>query len=406
MRLLKFRLTESRFMRLSWILLILMTLLSGQFIYHQFFDSSATDARPGRDFLTFYAAGWMALKGQAVSSYNFASLHAIEQQFVPGASAFAWYYPPTALLFNAPLTWLNHTAAYLAFMTASLGIYGLGCWRNWPDKRTLFAVFGFTGVTVNIVFGQNGLLTAGLFLLAWADLPQRPVRAGIWLALLALKPHLFCLWLPLLVLTKQWRTLVSFTLFSGYFLMLSLWAFGLEAWLAWWHTIAQAQTNLALGKLPWDKMISIYAHWRLLGLSTTWGYVGQALIALSALLLCIDIWRHTQQRALQGSAVALTTLCISPYLYDYELAWLSITLLLLCQRGLTMGFYCGEKLLYFTLWLYPVIDMLVLDSIKPSLSPVIIVSLLLWVRYLAHQADTISYYSVTRCGYSLGSRKS
>ena len=337
----------------------------------------------------------MALKGLAASSYDLASLHAIQLQHVPGASSFAWYYPPTALLLNAPLAWLSHTAAYLTFMAASLGIYALGCWRNWPDKRTLFAVFGFTGITVNIVFGQNGLLTAGLFLLAWADLPKHPARAGIWLALLALKPHLFCVWLPLLILGKQWRALTSFALFSGYLMMLSLWAFGPETWLAWWHSIAQAQASLALGKLPWDKMISAYADLRLLGLATPWAYAGQVLIALIALLLGTDIWRRTRQQTLRGSALALATLCISPYLYDYELAWLGVVLLLLCQRGVARGFCRGERLLYVALWLYPVIDMLVLDPIKPSLSPVIIVSLLFWVRYLAHQADTNSYYSAT-----------
>ena len=391
----KYWLNEGRFMRLSWMLLIFMTLFAGQFIYHHFFDASAGDTQPGRDFLTFYAAGWMALKGLAVSSYDLTSLHAVQLRHVPGASSFAWYYPPTALLLNAPLAWLSHTAAYLTFMAASLGIYALGCWRNWPDKRTLFAVFGFTGITVNIVFGQNGLLTAGLFLLAWADLPKHPARAGIWLALLALKPHLFCVWLPLLILSKQWRVLTSFALFSCYLMMLSLWAFGPETWLAWWHSIAQAQANLALGKLPWDKMISVYADLRLLGLATIWAYAGQALVALTALLLCTDIWRRTRQQTLKGSALALATLCISPYLYDYELAWLGVVLLLLCQRGVAMGFCRGERLLYVALWLYPVIDMLVLDPIKPSFSPVIIISLLFWVRYLAHQADTNSYYSAT-----------
>jgi len=234
-----------------------------------------------------------------------------------------------------------------------------------------------------------------LFLLVWADLPKRPIRAGVWLALLALKPHLICLWLPLLILGKHWRALTSFALFSSYLTILSLCAFGPAAWLAWWHSIAQAQASLALGKLPWDKMISAYADLRLLGLATTWAYAGQALIALTALLLCTDIWRRSQQHALRGSALALATLCISPYLYDYELAWLGIVLLLLCQRGLVMGFCRGEKLLYFTLWLYPIIDMLVLDPIKPSLSPVIIISLLFWVRYLAYQADTNSHYSAT-----------
>jgi len=398
-------LNEPRFLRLSWMLLVFMTLFAGQFIHHNFFNAQAGDAQPGRDFLAFYAAGWMAWHGQALASYDLASLHAAQLLLVPGASAFAWYYPPTALLLNAPLAWLPHTGAYLTFMALTLSLFALACWRNWPDRRTLFAVLGFTGITVNIVFGQNGLLTAALFLLAWADLRQQPLRAGFWLALLALKPHLLLLWLPMLLATRQWRALFAFVLFSSLLVLLSIVAFGHDIWLAWWHGIAQAQANLASGKLPWDKMISVYADLRLIGMGTTGAGLAQVAAGLLALLLCTGVWRRSTDNALRGSALALGTLCISPYLYDYELAWLGIALLLLCRRGISRGFAPGEIIACLLLWLYPVIDMLLLDPIKPSASPIIILALLMRVYGLACQDATNSHYASATNGYSVNPRE-
>ena len=53
----------------------------------------------GTDFSAFYAAGALARAGEAAAAYDWARLHAFQQQmFGEGALFYSWSYPPFALL--------------------------------------------------------------------------------------------------------------------------------------------------------------------------------------------------------------------------------------------------------------------------------------------------------------------
>ncbi|HSW39830.1 MAG TPA: glycosyltransferase family 87 protein [Acidobacteriota bacterium] len=74
----------------------------------------------------------------------------------------AWFYSPVFLLLVYPLAFLPFKAALLIWNILTLGLYLLAIHRIYPHKAALFAALAFPGVFFNLLWSQNGFLTAFL----------------------------------------------------------------------------------------------------------------------------------------------------------------------------------------------------------------------------------------------------
>jgi hypothetical protein len=142
-------------------------------------------------------------------------------------------YPPLYLLLIRPLGWLSYPVAQALWSTTTFLAYMVAvCAPGWRLRILAPALLG-TATAVNLVFGQNGFLTAALLVggIRWA--PSWPVAGGILLGLLAYKPQFGFLVVIALVSARLWRTalVAGFTVVAA--VMASLFAFGLESWTAW-----------------------------------------------------------------------------------------------------------------------------------------------------------------------------
>lgn len=272
------------------------------------------------DFDDFYVAGRMVLQGGAALAYDAAALQAEVLRQTGHAIFLPWAYPPPYDLLVGALALLPAATAYGLFLGLSLAAY-LGVLQALAGPRFALAVLAvFPAIAVNVATGQNGLMTgalAGAF--AFLCLRRRS-GAGVPLGLLVLKPHL-ALGLGAFALAQgRWRAIAVAAAVAGGLCGLATMILGPDIWPAFVAGAGAASGYLAEGRFALSRMISAYAALRTLyGLDAGPALIGHAVGVMFA--LGATVWAARRLPAREGLGLALlTTLLISPYGYDYDLA--------------------------------------------------------------------------------------
>ena len=144
------------------------------------------------DFVSFYAAGKLALAGTPALAYDPAAHFAVEQQFsVPGAQYQFFFYPPVLMLLFAPLALLPYSVAFYLFEAVTLAAFLLTMRPilREPGWLWLGPILAFPAIYWAFGLGQNAFLTASLFGGFTLLIDRRPAAAGMLLGLLCYKPH-------------------------------------------------------------------------------------------------------------------------------------------------------------------------------------------------------------------------
>lgn len=359
----------------SWIFLVIFSIFLGSLIYESFISTTAKDPRPDRDFITFYAAAELAQAGKAVDAYDLEKMYAAEKAVWAKSEKYAWFYPPTFHALIKPLVLLEYKPAFATFMLLTLLFYVLAAKRLAPEYNIWFPLLAFPAVLVNLIYGQNAFLTAGLGILAVAFLEKRPWLAGICVGLLAIKPQMAVLFPLVLICGRHGQAFVSAAITATLVCVLSTWLIGYESWPAFLHSLIEARQFLESGQLRWSQMISVFSAAKLVGASTELAYIAHITYATALTLLCAYVWLSSQDMALRASSLVLASLHFSPYMYDYELVWMAIPLILLGLRGVQQGWIRGERELLLLAWLFPFIDLTMSRTFGPNLFVLISASL-------------------------------
>jgi hypothetical protein len=298
----------------------------------------------GSDFITFWAASHLALGGEAAAAFDMVRIVAAEHLAVPASTGvFLWHYPPTFQLFILPLALLPYLPAYFLWVLSTFALLVTVLRRIAPSSYLLPLLLTFTGTYFNFFHGQNGFLTAALFGAGLLLLRTKPILAGVLLGLMSYKPQLGLL-IPLaLICGRYWTTLGAGAVTAVALAALSWCAFGTAPWLAFWHNLPLVQDILAQGRLPWAKMPSVYSTLRTLGLSSSYAYTGQFIVAAFVAVTVAWIWRHQP-----GSKRAIAVLVAgaplaTPYVFDYDLALLAVPIAILAWDGVERGWRMGER---------------------------------------------------------------
>lgn len=331
----------------------------------------------GYDFITFWAASHVALAGHAEDAYNILSLFKSEQIAVPTSeSVFVWYYPPTFYLVILPLALLSYLTAYWAFILSTLSCYLLVLRRIVVDSKAKWCLAAFPGLWMNVFHGQNGFLTAALAGAALLCLKRRPILAGVLIGLLAIKPHLALLFPVALIAIGAWRTLIAAALTAFAFVALGTAVLGTATLKACLASLGYARLFLESGTLPWPKMPTVFAFVRLLGMPVTGAYVMHGVVAAGAVLAVWYVWRRCQNWELRGATLFAATFLCSPYVFDYDLAWLAFPIAWLALTGLRDGWLRGEREILVAAWLLPLAMDPIATGTHVQVAPFVLIALL------------------------------
>jgi len=320
-------------------------------------DMVDTKGKPlGYDFITFWAASLLALGGEAVASFDMARIAAVEHMAVPASEdIFLWHYPPTFHLVVLPLALLPYVASYAAWTLGTFAANAAVVRRFAPRAETLWVFAAFPGVFINGFHGQNGFLTATLFGAALLQLEKRPLAAGVFFGLLSCKPQLGLLVPIALLCGGQWKAMFAAAATTLAFAGLSVAAFGIETWAAFWGNAPLVQLLLDAGTLPWAKIPSLYIALRMLGVPVLPAYLLHGVLVLAVVVALVLVWRSAAPLRLKGAVLVAGAVLVPPYLFDYDLVLLAIPIAILAWHGLERGWHTYEREILVAAWLTPMV---------------------------------------------------
>jgi alpha-1,2-mannosyltransferase len=313
----------------------------------------------GTDFSNPYAAGTLALAGRPTDAYDPALQYAAEKAVFGGRDVpfFGWHYPPFFFAVAVIVAAVPYAWGLLIWLAASLAAYLAVIRAILPRSETLLVALAFPAVFVNIGHGQNGFLTTALLGGALHLLDRRPWLAGVLIGLLAYKPQ-FGVLIPLALLAGgRWTTIGAASATVAALLAVSTVTLGGGIWQAFADSTTFTQTVvLEQGGTGWEKIQSVFSAARMWGASVYTGYAVQIALALAVAASLAWLWRSDAAFDLKASALATASLLATPYLLDYDLVVLAVSIAFFARHGLSRGFRDYEISLLAAAWIMPLLS--------------------------------------------------
>jgi hypothetical protein len=288
------------------------------------------------DFMGVWAAGRLALGGQAAFVFDWPTLGAVEASVtgIVSKGYFTWQYPPTFLCVAALLALLPYIAAFLVWMAITGTLYLAIMRRILGSAPLVLAAAAFPAVLWNLGVGQTGMLTAALFGGGLVMLGGRPFLAGVFFGLLTYKPQLGILIPVALVCGGHWRTIAAAALTAVVMVALSAAIFGTASWVAFAQSLpVLSQAMLVDGRVPLIKLQSVFGVTRVLGGSPELAWAVQGMLIFALAVAVGWVWRKPAAPDLKAAALATAALLATPYVFIYDLVLLAVPVAFLVRTG-------------------------------------------------------------------------
>lgn len=307
----------------------------------------------GHDFITSYATSTLVRSGQAAKAYEPAFIYEAEDAIARTGNQSYWSYPPVFLFAIAPLSVFPYAAAFGIWQSLQLLLFG-GALRALTKARSAVALaVGSPFALVNLGYGQNGLLSAGILGAGLSQLVARPVLAGGLLSLIIYKPQMGAVVPIFLVATRNWRALGSFISGSAVLCLASLVVFGPATWRAFIDSLHLPLEALEQGRLQVELMPTVEAAMLRMGAPVALGRGLQYATAICSLAVALFCWWRPGSPLLKAALIPPVTLLVTPYAYSYDLAILAVSAGLVAREAAVNGWCRGDKLAVGGLWMAP-----------------------------------------------------
>ncbi len=307
------------------------------------------------DFTWIWLTGKLAASHAGAAIYDPSALAAAKAQFLGSQTCILdpgrLDYPPTLLFFIYPLGLLPYSTALGVWNAATLLLYLAAIYAILPRPIAVVAALTTYSVALNLLFGHNGFLTAGLFGLALASMERRPVLSGVFLGLLTYKPQFGILFPLALAVSRNWRVVVSATAASVMFGAAAALAFGYQLWPSFIEGVVEEGTRLNQGS-DWNVwFVSVLGVLRQAGISPSVAWAVQLSVsAIVAAMVCV-VWARPLPHSLKAAAIGIGALAASPYALSYDYCILSVPFAFLIKDGVARGFLRGELSAFLVCWL-------------------------------------------------------
>lgn len=288
----------------------------------------------GRDFVNYYNGSVLAQQGELDTLFSAQGYFSYLKDTYGDAFSFHnWSYPPHTLLYIYPLSYLPYKLAYLIWCIGGIGVVFYACKRLINNKGDALVLALAPCALANIYFGQNGFITGALFILSFAIMDKRPILAGVLIGLLTFKPQLGLLVPVALVLARQWRVVFSAGATMFTLIIISILAFGLEPWTAYFEDVIPLQGEiLRTAGPPFSLMVpSTYMSFKLFGFSEAVSMGVQSLSAMFAVVSVAFAWWRQRPFGLQLACLFVSTMLLSPYVVNYDMMIIAPAAYLYCQ---------------------------------------------------------------------------
>ena len=349
-----------------------------------------------RDFANYWMGGRLLLDGNYPMLFDQAAYYAhLKAVFGSNYQIHAWSYPPHFLAFVAPLGLLEYRPALAMFLVVTFALfvwsarefmqrYAAGASRG----LVMLALAGF--VFMQIEATQNGFLTGALLLATFAFMREKPALAGLFLALLTVKPQLGFL-IPLLaILDRNWKLLGWASGFTVALIAGSVALFGVDVWRAYFeHTLPyQNYVMKNWAGLFLEMMPGVFGSLRALGYPYSTAIQVQAVVSVISFAALLGLLFRLRDPLERVFAILAGTFLISPYAFNYDMGAVSVVAACLALRARDED-RTGAMVIYGALAVLPAMLQQASDSGVP-LAPQLLAAafVLLWAG--ARRPDPLS----------------
>lgn len=296
------------------------------------FDGDLTPSLVDSDFVNYWMGAHLAQTGGQADLFTQNAYFArLEEAFGPQRQIRAWSYPPHILLPLYPLAYLPYETAFAVFLLLTLALFvaGTEVFRRADlsdaDPVVVFAALA-AYATVNLAAGQNGFLTSALLLFGLALRGRRPVLAGLAFGLLTVKPQLGLLVPLLLLIERDWATILWSTLATLLLVAVSVLCFGTDVWMTYLSVTIVEQgsvltewTGVFLHMMP-----TAFAAARTLGFDLSVATFLQTAFSVVALVAAVLLFGRDPSRPRRAFALLCATFLLIPYGFNYDMGALAV----------------------------------------------------------------------------------
>jgi alpha-1,2-mannosyltransferase len=346
---------------------------------------------PPSDFVSFYAAGKLALAGTPALAYDHAAHWAAEQSATWGTAPYVYfYYPPIYLLLCAPLAALPYFVAFALFQATTL-VAMLLVMRAVLRPRGygwLPPLLAFPAVFWTIALGQNAFLTATLFGGFTMLLDRRPACAGVLLGLLGYKPHFGVLLPVALAAGGRWRAFAAAGITVAILVGLSAALFGWQTWAAYLHSFAGSGAVYQSGRVDFAGIDTPFGAAHLLGAAPATADALQVAFALAMVGVTVLVWRRSDSYQMRCATLLAATLLAVPLALLYDKLVLLLAICWLVRAAEERGWLPWEKLVLLAVWPASVVSWPIGAGCHVPLGPLITAAVLVLCLRRAWHAQT------------------
>jgi hypothetical protein len=147
--------------------------------------------------------------------------------------------------------------------------------------------------------------------------------------------------------------------------------FGTGTFTAFMHNAGMAAGFVESGRVALARMPTAFALMKLAQAPVALAYAAQGMSALLATAAVWYAWRDECSYALRAATLICASLLVSPYLYDYDLAWYGVLIAWYCRYGLIHGWKRWEREWLIVLWLAPLAGVVVITRVPIQFLPLL-----------------------------------
>ncbi|HEX6740890.1 MAG TPA: glycosyltransferase family 87 protein [Sphingomicrobium sp.] len=247
-----------------------------------------------RDFAAFWIAGKLAAAGHAAQAFEVSGNAPLGKEIGRIVDS-VFLYPPHALFLAVPISYLPLQVAFWSWQAMSAAIFYFAARPYLPPSFPKLLSILTPAALITVGFGQVGLLFGALWLFAFSG-------SAVAAAALTFKPHLGLL---VAIEAARRRRFLATCLIAVVMLALSIAAFGLESWRAWWNEAVVLQVG--------DLAPRNYAFWlnKMVTPYIGYGLMGWFLFATAAVVLLY--------REFNVFSAATASFLLAPYGFHYDM---------------------------------------------------------------------------------------
>ena len=288
----------------------------------------------GGDFLVFYTAATMTLKGAALDVWNHA-IYEAHMLRIYGKQDLPLYFfnQPVSLLLWAPLGFLHHIHALWLWTALPLVAFALALYRltgSWLAAG-LAVISPLTAFTAGA--GQTGILFAFLLAVYLLAYDRRPAVSGFSAAIWTIKPHL-ALAMPIaMLLDRNWRAFAGMTIAVFAIVLLTTVIFGFSIWPTFIDGIRyHAGESFHAANPNFDRSSSVLLLMLRLGATIDMAWIAQFAVSAVALALFTFVWRNSTEPVERAFALGFLVCLLTPKVMHYDMVILVVPMVMLIPR--------------------------------------------------------------------------